>query len=497
MKKPIILGIILAIILISSLAVGYSQNWFQSTETPEPTATPTATPAETPEPTTTAEPTSTPTPAPSTVASMDLVLEVYGNANMDDKVDQQDVDYVNQIIAGSKTETTYADANNDGKIDSSDVDQINAIINGDASQIVLLDGNGNLLTVSLPVDRIIVEYIQQAELVRILEIEDKVVGIDFCVDQLKSIYFPENGDNIVSVGQMNTPDYEAVLALNPDAVLTFSPTISSLEEKASKLPGVDIISLGLYYPNVTNPEDSRFLQGILKAGYIFDRVDQATDYANWLLNITNTIRSTATSLSESEKQTVLITNYPYTPSSTITAYATIDTLGQVCILSGGENIASDMPSYLNSSSLKVDAEWVLTNDPDYIFLHTVRYTFSGLTKEDPATGLNVDDITSIQQCLQEYLSQEMFADLTAVKNNHVYIIAGDFRNNAMGGVLGAVYLAATLYPEQFSDLNPQAIHQEYITNYLHLDYDLDDSGVFMYPVLNINGDVVGVPNGAT
>jgi iron complex transport system substrate-binding protein len=511
MKKSILLGIILAIILIGSLTVGYSQNWFQPTEEPEPTTTPTSTTTQTPQatetpqttespqPTTTTQPTATPTPTPtpSTIASMDLVLEVYGNANMDDKIDQQDVEYVNKIIAGTATSTTYADSNNDGKVDSNDVTQINALINGDASQINLLDGNGKLITVHLPVNRIIVEYIQQAELARILKLEDKVVGVDFCVDQLKSIYFPERANEIVSVGQMYNPDYEAVLRLDPDVLLTFSNSPATIDEKASKLAGVDVVFLGLYYPNVTNPEDSAFLQGILKAGYIFDRVDEATDYANWLLNITNTIRTTANTLTDSQKQTVLLTNYPYTPSSTIKAYATIDTLGQVCILSGGENIASNMTSYFNSSSLAIDAEWILQNDPDYIFLHTVRYTFSGITYADPAQGLNVDDIASMQQCLHEYISQPMFAHLTAVKNNHVYIIAGDFRNNAMGGILGAVYLAATLYPEQFSDLNPQTIHQEYITNYLRLDYNLDNSGVFLYPALNINGDVVGVPNGAT
>ena len=91
----------------------------------------------------------------------------------------------------------------------------------------------------------------------------------------------------------------------------------------------------------------------------------------------------------------------------------------------------------------------------------------------------------------------MFADLTAVQNNHVYIIAGDFRNNAMGGVLGAVYLANVLYPDLFADLNAETIHQEYITKYLRLNYDLDNSGIFLYPALNINGDLVGIPNGAT
>jgi iron complex transport system substrate-binding protein len=279
-------------------------------------------------------------------------------------------------------------------------------------------------------------------------------------------------------------------------LLTFSNTPSAISEKASKLPGVDVVFLGLYYPNVTHPEASAFFQGILKAGYIFNKVDKATEYANWLLNLTNTIRDRTSTLTESQKQKVLLTNYPYTTSTTIKAYATLDTLGQVCILAGGANIAASLPTYFNSSSVNIDAEWIIQQNPDYIFLHTVRYTFSGVMNADPAQGMDVDDVTSIRNCLQNYTSQPMFASVSAFKNNHVYIIAGDFRNNAMGGVLGAVYLSKVLYPDLFSDWNPQTIHQEYVTRFLRLNYNLDEHGVFLYPTLSINGDTVGAPNGA-
>jgi iron complex transport system substrate-binding protein len=421
---------------------------------------------------------------------MDLTLQIYGNANMDDAVNQKDVDYLADIISGKSSATAYADANKDGQIDQADVQQVQALVNGTAKYILLLDGNLALINVTLPADRIVVEYIQNAELIRVLQLENQVVGVDYCVDQLRSIYFPDN-PNIVSVGQMYTPDYEAVLNLHPNVLLTFS---SATAEKASKLPGVNVVYLGLYYPNVTAPENSTFVQGILKAGYIFDRVPQATEYAKWLLNLTQTISSATSQLTESQKQTVFITNYPYTTSSTMTAYAKIDTLGQVCILAGGSNIASALPSYLNSSSAKVDAEWLLSQDPDYIFLHTVRYTFSGITYSDPAQGFDVNDTTSISTCLSDWMSQSAYANLKAVKAGHVYIIAGDFRNNAMGGVLGAVYMVQTLYPNLLSDFNPQTIQQYYVTHFLRLNYNLDQEGVFMYPSITVNGDVVGVPN---
>ncbi len=474
MDKRVTVAIILSLIIVISVIVaGFSLNWFGA-QTPEAEE-----PNENPE-----------TQQPDTSADMQLTLEVYGNADMDDKIDSDDVTYLQDIIAGNAEETQFADANHDGVVNQTDVDQVNAILNSQATYITLLDGNGELLTVSLPVERIVVEYLSSAELVRILDLQDSVVGIDYAVDQLRSFYFPYNND-IECIGQMYTPDYEAVLNVDPDVVLTFS---KSTEEKTEKLPGVDIVYLGLYYPNVTCPEDSSFVQGILKAGYIFDRVTEAREYVTWILNLTDTLSSVTGSLAESEKPSVFITNYPYTESTTVKSYVTYDTLGQVCILAGGGNIGASLSGYFNSSSVSVDAEWIIEQNPEYIFLHTVQYTYSGISKGDPNHGYNFDDTTSISTCLEEYLAQPTFSNVDAVKNNHVYIMAGDFRNNAMGGTLGAVYMAKILHPETFADLDPEAIQQEYVTKFMGLDYSLDEHGVFLYPAININGNLMGTPN---
>jgi iron complex transport system substrate-binding protein len=507
-SKTTLAGILLIVIIVSSTAIiGYNQNWFQPT--PEPTATPqptattqpteqptaTAQPTATNKPTATAQPTPKPTTQPTTVEAMDLTLEIYGNANMDDKIDASDVAYIQQIISGARDSTQFADANKDGIVDSADIAQVNAIINRNAEKLYLLDGNKDDISVSLPKTRIIVEYNQNTELIRILELENLVVGVDSGVDPVKSLFFPENHANIASVGGMSSPDYEAILNLNPDILLTFSPgssTASSPAEKASKLPGVDVVYLGLYNPNVTAPEDSRFIQGILKAGYIFNKVDRATEYANWILDLTSTINAKVNTIAENQRHTVLLTNSPTLGTSR--AYVALDTLGQACILAGGSNIAQ-APSGSTVFSVPLDDEFIIQQDPDYIFLHTVRYTYGGGANE-PAQGIDANDPTGMATVLQEYVSKTAYADLAAIRNNHVYLIAGDFRNNAMGGTLGAVYMAKILYPDVFADFNPQAIHQEYITQFLRLNYDLDTQGVFLYPAITINGDTVGIPNGA-
>ena len=53
------------------------------------------------------------------------VLTVY-NANLDDAIDENDVEYVRGIIDGTEDETQFADANYDGKIDEDDIVQIEA-----------------------------------------------------------------------------------------------------------------------------------------------------------------------------------------------------------------------------------------------------------------------------------------------------------------------------------------------------------------------------------
>jgi iron complex transport system substrate-binding protein len=35
-------------------------------------------------------------------------------------------------------------------------------------------------------------------------------------------------------------------------------------------------------------------------------------------------------------------------------------------------------------------------------------------------------------------------------------------------------------------LDPQAIHQEYLTRFQGLDYNLDEQGVFIYPPLEVS-----------
>jgi len=70
--------------------------------------------------------------------------------------------------------------------------------------------------------------------------------------------------------------------------------------------------------------------------------------------------------------------------------------------------------------------------------------------------------------------------VNAINNNKTFVISNQIIGNVRHFV-GIGYLAKWLHPDLFSDLDPQAIHQEYLNKFQGLDYDLSKKGVFVYP----------------
>jgi iron complex transport system substrate-binding protein len=421
-------------------------------------------------------------------------LGIFSNANMDETIDELDLEHVRGIIDGGYEKTDLADANRDGVIDEEDITQIEAIIAGDETVLWILDGNGEPVSVHKPVERIVVEYLDNAELVSILNSKDKVVGVDYAVAKSEA-QFPDLAKR-KNVGQMNEPDYETVLSTDPDLLLTFSPM--NIKTKADNLPGVDVVFLGLYFPYINDPEGSKYVDGVRKLGYILDEEERAEEFIRWNLGWVEEIRSRAAGVPEEERPKVLICAYPYAhlDTGTFRTYSMIDTLTQMAVLTGVKVMAEDLPEFFGSSyNIQVDPEWVIESDPDFIYLHLVAHTYSGLSLE-PANGYDDTDPAEIRGARDAFTSRPVLAEMRAVKEGKVYLGSGSFRNDATGGLIGAAYMAKAFLPEVFADLDPEAIHQEYIKRFLGEDFDLNQGGVFLYPpIVKGDGHLAGIPDG--
>ena len=137
---------------------------------------------------------------------------------------------------------------------------------------------------------------------------------------------------------------------------------------------------------------------------------------------------------------------------------------------GGKNIF-DIPYG------KVDPEAVMERNPDII----VKMAPGGVT----GYHLDPDDTTEIEKVREEIMSRPELRDVAAVKNGRVYVMsqyfAPGFGFSGARNFLQIAYQAKWFHPELFEDLDPKAIHQEYLTRFQGLDYDLDTKGVFVYP----------------
>lgn len=118
----------------------------------------------------------------------------------------------------------------------------------------------------------------------------------------------------------------------------------------------------------------------------------------------------------------------------------------------------------------MDPEAILKLDPDII-----------IRVDADIKGYNINDTKRLRDLQDEILNRSELANVKAIKDNKVIVID----NHILGNVrhfIGIGYLAKLFHPEEFDDLDPEAIHQEYLTKFQGLDYDLDKQGVFVYPL---------------
>jgi len=423
-------------------------------------------------------------------APIEMELQIYGNANGDWKIDSNDADYLRGIMSGEKSVTKYADANRDGVIDQKDIDQVNALADNSAEYIWLVDGYGRDIKVNRDIKRVACEMFGNIEMMLILGLKDKIVAVDKPAYELVNFYFGSDASRIVNLGPMPSPNFEFLEEQNLDVLLTFNWT--SLEVKTEKLPDVDVIYLGMYAPNAVEPENSTYVQGVLKAGYIFGVEKRAEEYIRWYLDTRNKIVDVTSQIPDSEKKRVLMTGVNQfrsgaAPTTNWTVATSIDAMGQACILAGGYSIGKDVltPEMYaggptkSTWSVGVNPEKIAVTKIDYVFSMPSRISYSGsVNTEAPLSGYTVTDPTTMKAFQELAQSHELIEDAK------VYIFDQNFREAGTGALLLAAYMAKVLYPDKFKNMDPLDIHNEYVAFMGIKNFDAHKDCLFMYPVPN-------------
>ena len=400
-----------------------------------------------------------------TASEDDYVLGVYGNANEDDTIDMGDVVYIKLAIFGKKDKTELCDAKYDGRINVLDVIQTKLIILGKEKEITFIDTRERIVTVKKPIRRIIIPHTHPVEMLRTLKVEhDKIVGVGSLVVADK-VFFPEFG-RVPNVGFPWRPDIEAILNLHPDVII-LHPAASGIGSELDKIQdtlesvGIGVLRFGCNNMKI-QPEETR------KLGYIFDKEDEAEQFLDFREKFLDLIEERVEEIPEEDKPKVYYEDQSYNLQEW--AFGHVE-------MTGGKDIFADL-NY-GAADLKVDPEAVVARDPDIIVnIGSGRAEWIGY-------GVDADNTAKIEEMREEVMSRHELQNVKAVKGGRVYVITpyvacGNYNSGARG-FLEFTYLAKWFHLELFEDLDPKAIHQEYLTRFQGLDIDLDKKGVFVYP----------------
>ena len=380
-------------------------------------------------------------------AASDYTLGVFGNANEDDTINMQDVTYTELIILEYREPTQLADGKHDDRINMQDVTQIELVILGKEKKLTVLDSADRIVTLDMPAESIVVTDDNQAEFIRLLGAEDKVVGIEGSIPERG--YFPVMSDKPDIGNQWRGLNYELVAELNPDVVIMLAspapiePVIGKLDEIRVEAVCVDVIDL-----------DKR-ANVVMVLGYILGKEERAAEYLEWRDDHLNIIRERLEDLGEEDKRTILFKDVDFRG-----AFGNDYSMCKTIEAAGLTNIADF------SGTKQVDPEWIITQDPDIILL--------GDWKSE-SLGYKITSSAKANESIEEAMDQPGFDELTAVKSGNVYLV--EYMLPGTRGDVGVLYFAKMAHPYKFEDMNPEDIHKEYFEDWLRVDYQ----GIFFYP----------------
>ncbi len=312
----------------------------------------------------------------------------------------------------------------------------------------IVDSANRTITIYKPIKRIVTLTSDAAEALVILGAKDKIVGVSKYTNEGKR-QFPELS-KLPSVGTCFDPDVESIVRLKPDVVISYVrwPDPSKLEEKL-ELIGVDtkVIRLDFY-------KGSTMKEEIEKLGYLLDKEEKASRYIEWFENYENLVKS------RSPEKKVKVYTCGKKP---LKAYGEGSGLYDLSVMAGGDNVLKGREGYFD-----VDPEQVILWAPDVI----IRWSYAG--------GYETDDISGMKYEYDEIVNLPGFENIPAVKNHKVYVISADLAT-APSFPVALVTVAKWLYPDRYSDIDSKEVFQEYIDNFLRIDYNVSEQGSFVYP----------------
>ncbi|MBP2134395.1 iron complex transport system substrate-binding protein [Methanomicrobium sp. W14] len=287
-----------------------------------------------------------------------------------------------------------------------------------------------------------------------LDSSDKIIGIESGEDETETsrpytLVNPRFSDLPVISTRGDGTNLEQVMLLNPQVI--FMAGNSVMNESGQTTSSADIMQQKTNIPVVAfSPGSFRddegleeMFSGLRVLGEALSKEDRAEELISYIKSCKDDLQERTANLSESERKTAYIGGLSFGG-----AHGLMSTSSQYVPLSwcNVENIANITDMY----STEFSKESLLYADPDYIFI-------------DAGTLGVEDEIGGFQD-----IKSAAFSDMKAVQNGDVYAtLPYNYRATNYATVIAdAYFIGKTVYPERFSDVDPEEKANEIFTEFV-------------------------------
>lgn len=356
-----------------------------------------------------------------------FTLDIFGNANMDDNIDEKDITYLKGVLEGNNPATSLSDANYDGKINEKDVGQIEKIIRGEEKELTIIDGVNRTVTVKQPVNRTIPLITGFTGFLYKLGAGDTIVGVPQTGTYPTQRYYPQV-EKLPNVGSLADLDFELVTQLHPDVVFTLTTWIDSAKPIVEQ--GIPVIALP------TSGLGLRSLSYNTKMiGYIVDKQKEADALAAEMESTLSMISERTKDIPKEDKPLVYATSFSGSDNKLGSAYGKDSWCTESIDLAGGINIYNDKIG----ASVTPDAEYLIEKNPDVILIL--------ISAKDHA-----DFIETAKNHINEIKNLTGFSNVNAVRDNKFCVIDNHYANFGPDHPENVIAMAKMLHPDRFTDL---------------------------------------------
>ncbi|MDD1728042.1 MAG: ABC transporter substrate-binding protein [Methanospirillum sp.] len=309
-----------------------------------------------------------------------------------------------------------------GCIKNSDIQESN-------NSISITDVNGEIFLIHTPVTRIVTQNSDLAEMLIVLGAEGTIVGASDSVLDIPDI--AKKIPHAESIGNWQTPNIEKILSMNPDLIITYGGRTKNIDQILAA--NISVVALDLYHVP-TLPRESRIL------GKITGREARSEEYAAFVEKYITLIENRLNSQNNTTTPRIYMEHYGEYASEGKDGAGT-----ELMTLLHASHIGEDLPELTQ----KVSPEWIIKQKPEVIIKIVSN---KSLTQND------------LEQTRENIMNRTGFDTIPAVESGRVYVINADLLNSPRG-IVGTFYAAQAVYPELFTDINPDEILSEYAAQF--------------------------------